>query len=320
MLFKVQNINEVDWDVLEKITPYSLFSETKTLKACMDVFENNYKFALLEEDGQVKAYLPLVIENQHVNLAGYFGDHDLFDFSPLNFIELKYLQELINKLINWTKENGMSLILREFPVEIVNLLKIQNLKISSDAIVPVCNIECNSQAQEGKPIYKKKHRKEMRRKLNRINAENINYKIELETTNKAEAKAKFLEFFSKSQNDEKQKFIESKAKEYFDKFLDFQEIKLSTMYFNEKLVSVLVYFENQDKWFRDKAGRKVLYLYNMASDPEYYDYSPGLIHVNSIIMDVIKAGYDEFNFLRGAERYKFEIGANACNWNIKLEL
>lgn len=318
MDFKIVSINEVDWDQFEKVTPYSIFSQPKVFKICIDTFEADYRFAILSENDEIKAYLPLVIQSGHIGMIGYYEDHDLFDFAPLNYTELSHLVELVAHLRDWARSQNLELVLRELPLEIVRANDSLEFIKENDAIVPVCNIDMNLQAQEGKPIFKKKHRKEMRRKINRVNSEGIKYNIEIVTDDKVSAQAKFIEFFSKSPNDEKQKFIESKASEYFSRLIELEEVRLSVMRFNSEIVSVLLYFENNPYWHKDKTHRKVLYLYNMASDPEYYDYSPGLIHVNSVIMDVIKLGYDEFNFLRGAERYKFEIGANACNWNVKL--
>ena len=90
--------------------------------------------------------------------------------------------------------------------------------------------------------------------------------------------------------------------------LKFQESEMD--YFEEKLVSIAIYFEKD----------KTRYLYNMASDTDYYDYSPGLLHIAEFVEKTVENGYDEFNFLRGEERYKFEIGANSCSWNCKINL
>src|SRR5690606_1659550 len=163
----------------------------------------------------------------------------------------------------------------------------------------------------GKPIHKKKHRKEMRRKFNKLKEDNIEIKFEKDVQKTKKLIEIYLEFFARSSNQEKQKFIQSKASQYFNEILDIEVIKFSTMEFNKEIISILIYFENNDNWVMNKDGRKVFYLYNMASNTDFYHYSPGLIHVNSMIMDVIENRYDEFNFLRGSERYKFEIGANA---------
>lgn len=316
MLLEIVKKEDFDWSSLAQLTPYSLFAEAKVIQACMDVFEHEYFFAVLKDEEQVLAALPLVKVDGVYMPSGYYGDQDMLDFVPLSFLNKETAVELLNQLLNWANENNEKLLLREIPNEIAS--NVINGNKHLDAIIPATNIDLNSQAKEGKPIYKKKHRKEMRRKFNRIESEKISIKIDYAVEKTDEIKAKFFEFFSRSSNDEKQKFIQTKAVEYFRKFVDFEQVKMSAMYFNESLVSILLYIENNPKWFVDKEDRRIVYLYNMTSDTEFYDYSPGLIHVNSMIMDVINKGYDEFNFLRGAERYKFEIGANACKWNIKI--
>jgi hypothetical protein len=312
MVLEIISKNEFDFVSISELTPYSPFSQIETIKACMEVFEYEYFFAVLKESDKIVAAMPLVKIDDSYMPAGYFGDQDVFDFNPISFKSIVNGIELIKELLKWAQDTNQKLLLREIPNELASAV---SAKKELDAIIPICNIDLNSHAQENKPIYKKKHRKEMRRKFNRLESEAIKLRIEYAVEKTAEVKSKFFEFFSKSSNDEKQKFIQTKAVEYFSKFLDLEEIKLSTLFFNDKLVSILVYFENDSKWAIDRSGRKVIYLYNMASDTQYYDYSPGLIHVNSMIMDVIQKRYAEFNFLRGAERYKFEIGANGCKWN-----
>lgn len=51
------------------------------------------------------------------------------------------------------------------------------------------------------------------------------------------------------------------------------------------------------------------YLYNSAYLPEAKRLSPGLILVYQLIVRAIEQGFQKFDFLRGHERYKFDLGA-----------
>ena len=53
------------------------------------------------------------------------------------------------------------------------------------------------------------------------------------------------------------------------------------------------------------------YLYNSAYEPEAGRVSPGLVLVSELVKSAIEAGIDRFDFLRGPERYKYQLGAEA---------
>lgn len=51
-----------------------------------------------------------------------------------------------------------------------------------------------------------------------------------------------------------------------------------------------------------------LLLYNSGFDPGYREVSPGLVLLARCIEDAIRHGYREYDFLRGRERYKYDLG------------
>lgn len=72
--------------------------------------------------------------------------------------------------------------------------------------------------------------------------------------------------------------------------------------------------------FLELAGRPVaatfglayddtFYLYNSAYEPDVARLSPGLVLVAHLVQEAIDAGMTKFDFLRGPERYKFQLGA-----------
>ncbi len=56
---------------------------------------------------------------------------------------------------------------------------------------------------------------------------------------------------------------------------------------------------------------KTVYLYNSAYEPDASRISPGLMLVSSLLEDCIARGLERFDFLRGPERYKYQLGAGA---------
>jgi CelD/BcsL family acetyltransferase involved in cellulose biosynthesis len=51
-----------------------------------------------------------------------------------------------------------------------------------------------------------------------------------------------------------------------------------------------------------------LLLYNSGFDPNYREVSPGLVLLARCIEDAIRHGFREYDFLRGKERYKYDLG------------
>jgi CelD/BcsL family acetyltransferase involved in cellulose biosynthesis len=58
-----------------------------------------------------------------------------------------------------------------------------------------------------------------------------------------------------------------------------------------------------------------IYLYNSAYEPEARRLSPGLILVSELIEDAIDRKVEVFDFMRGPERYKYQLGSEAVPLN-----
>ena len=54
-----------------------------------------------------------------------------------------------------------------------------------------------------------------------------------------------------------------------------------------------------------------IYLYNNAYNPEYAYLSVGLLSKLLCIKECIEKGKSRFDFLRGGERYKYQLGGQA---------
>jgi CelD/BcsL family acetyltransferase involved in cellulose biosynthesis len=59
----------------------------------------------------------------------------------------------------------------------------------------------------------------------------------------------------------------------------------------------------------------VFYLYNSAYEPDAARLSPGLMLVSELLKSCIERGFDRFDFLRGPERYKYQLGSQAVPLN-----
>lgn len=63
--------------------------------------------------------------------------------------------------------------------------------------------------------------------------------------------------------------------------------------------------------FKHVGAEKTFYLYNSAYDASMRSISPGLTMVVKLIERCIAEGYQRLDFLRGEERYKYDLGAVA---------
>jgi CelD/BcsL family acetyltransferase involved in cellulose biosynthesis len=59
----------------------------------------------------------------------------------------------------------------------------------------------------------------------------------------------------------------------------------------------------------------VFYLYNSAYEPDAARLSPGLMLVSELVRESIEKGLTRFDFLRGPERYKYQLGSQALPLN-----
>jgi CelD/BcsL family acetyltransferase involved in cellulose biosynthesis len=59
----------------------------------------------------------------------------------------------------------------------------------------------------------------------------------------------------------------------------------------------------------------VFYLYNSAYEPDAARLSPGLVLVSELVKESIERGLTRFDFLRGPERYKYQLGSQALPLN-----
>ncbi|HET7482033.1 MAG TPA: GNAT family N-acetyltransferase [Actinomycetota bacterium] len=61
--------------------------------------------------------------------------------------------------------------------------------------------------------------------------------------------------------------------------------------------------------------KNTFYLYNSAYEPDASRLSPGVVLVSNLVKESIESGLKTFDFLRGDERYKYQLGAGTVPLN-----
>ncbi|MGA2159550.1 MAG: GNAT family N-acetyltransferase [Dehalococcoidia bacterium] len=151
-------------------------------------------------------------------------------------------------------------------------------------------------------LLSSKQRHELLRKERRLNEEGqIDYRIVEEGT-KSEIDT-FLRFFRESRED-KNKFLTDDMEAFFRAIIDMaaadKMLQLGIMELNKVQVAVTLCFSYQND----------MYLYNSGYNPDYRLLSIGLLSKYFCVMKSIESGKRRFDFLKGAEKYKFHLGGN----------
>ena len=88
---------------------------------------------------------------------------------------------------------------------------------------------------------------------------------------------------------------------YFENLLKLDGWKIYYLKTNKGVVSTAFCFEN----------KKGCYLYNSSRDNKFNSINPGIVLNDLIIQRLIQKGKCFFDFLKGTERYKFDLGGQS---------
>ncbi len=156
----------------------------------------------------------------------------------------------------------------------------------------------------------RKKRHEIRRKMNRAREELGDLEIEawnrLDERSGVNPLSEFIRLHMSS-NREKLNFWRGKRREFFEGVAEEYSKKGWLQIFflldsaNKERVSGLMIFDFQGEYL----------LYNSGFDPLYKKSSPGLVLIAKAIEEAIVKRRKKFDFLRGEEKYKYDLGGQA---------
>jgi len=145
----------------------------------------------------------------------------------------------------------------------------------------------------------RRYRKELKRKFKRLNEVKYEY---IATDNLDE----FIRLHRLSDPSKKQFMTEPMAaffKAVFQTRFPDWENRLEFLIINGQAVAGIISFVSQTE----------VWLYNSGFDPRFNYYSPGLLLKAKGIQRAIEQGKKKYDFLRGSERYKYELWAKDLN-------
>jgi len=151
----------------------------------------------------------------------------------------------------------------------------------------------------------KKQRHEVKRKLRRLwEAGNVDYRCLLVSPQEvADLTDTFLKLFSLSRG-RKADYMTARREAFFRSLAEaMAEIKLlrfGILQVDALPAAMIMGFDYNES----------MYLYNSAYDPQYNSLSVGLLSKALCLKESIERGMKKWDFLKGAERYKYQLGGN----------
>ncbi|MFC1892647.1 GNAT family N-acetyltransferase [Chloroflexota bacterium] len=295
-------------DLLATCATNHVFLTPAWQKAWWQVFGCGRDLLLLSvrQDTRLMGIIPLTIQEKRVSFIGSSDVCDYMDFiahrgeeSAVFSQALDYLEAMDWDSIELHSLRPQSLALAYF----VPLAKARGypVKITQEDVSP--QLVLPSSWQEYLSQLKKKERHELRRKLRRLDrTPSARFYTIREKGEVAQGMTGFLALFKLSPG-EKASFMTEKMIGFFEtiarSLAEEDYLRLSFLEMNGSQVASTLWLDYDN----------TLYLYNSAYDPAYATLSVGLLLKVFCLREGIQEGKSRFDFLRGAESYKYDLGA-----------
>ena len=154
----------------------------------------------------------------------------------------------------------------------------------------------------------KKKRHELKRKKSKFMSQLG--KIDLQNSNDLIIFDKFIKQHKLSYG-EKGSFMNKEVELFFRNLLTIKGWKIYFIENQNELISSAFVYEN----------RKGCYLYNSTKNSKFDHINPGIVLIDLIIQRMIKEKKEFFDFLKGYDRYKLDLGGSATHlYDIKILL
>ena len=234
----------------------------------------------------------IVIENFKIekSIIKNIGTRNLVDYRP----NINITQDVIRK-------NNIKLI----QFDSLHFFQVKDLYQKVDPISLQCiksdvsvNLQLSGSYEEYLASLTKKRRHELKRKK-RIFSDSL----KIYSLQESNSKENFDAFISQHQQSsgEKGSFMTKENIVYFELLYQLPGWKLYYLQSDLGDLSYAFVFENKDG----------AYLYNSSKNPEFDHLNLGIVLIDLIVQKLIDEKKVFFDFLKGTERYKFDLGGNA---------
>lgn len=248
---------------------------------------------------------PLQIRDGCASLIGNSDVCDYLDFIVAAGMEEEFFKVLLDHLAQQsTKCLDLGLLRPDSTVlsNLINVAKCQGCTVKTNSEDIALELDLPATWDDYLGQLKGKQRHEVKRKLRRLDeAGDINLRVVADANEIPERLATFFELFKLS-SEEKAAFMTDQMMFFFRALTTaMAEAKILRLYIlelNAAPVAVSLCFDFND----------ILHLYNSGFDPRFRALSVGLLCKVLSIKDAIAQGRRKYDFLKGAEIYKYRLG------------
>lgn len=150
-----------------------------------------------------------------------------------------------------------------------------------------------------------KERRELKRKRRRLGREHPDAALRTATTETLDADLRTFVEMHRGAEGHKGHFMRPEIATFFERvarsFIEVDWLRLDFLEIDGRAVASTFSFQTDTTF----------YLYNSAYEPDAARLSPGLVLVSQLVERSIEEGLVQFDFLRGPERYKYQLGGQA---------
>jgi CelD/BcsL family acetyltransferase involved in cellulose biosynthesis len=291
-------------DLRHRLNWSSVFVLPRWLKVWWQVFGGGSELYLFDvkEDKSVIGIAPLMVKEGKASFIGSAEVCDYMDFAVAPGKERSFFTALLDKL----KHDSISELylesLRHDSTAItclVDLAKGRGYQVTVTQENVSLDLDLPSTWEAYLKTLSPKQRRETGRRFRRLEEEgDINYR----TVESAEPQA--LDIFFKLMRvsrEDKAAFLTAQMESFFraiaQTMAEAKMLRFAILEISAKPVAAVMCFDYNDK----------VYLYNSGYDPEYSILSVGLMSKLLSIKDSIERGRKYYDFLKGAEEYKYRL-------------
>ncbi len=287
------------WDCIFVLPPW-LEIWWKEFGAAGDLY-----LCAVREGGAVIGIAPLLLKDEAASLIGSDDVCDCLDFVVVPGME----DDFFNIILDDLSAKGLKVLnlgpLRPNSTVLTHLLDIargRGYEVSCEAEDVSLELDLPPTWDHYLGMLNQKQRHEVRRKLRRMREKGeVNYRIIDDSRDLPGAIDIFLELFRKGKA-EKAFFMNAKRESFFRSLATAMAqaklLRLGILELEALPIAVVMCFDYNN----------TIYLYNSSYDPRYGSLSVGVISKIFSIRESIERGRATFDFLKGAEDYKYRLG------------
>ena len=255
--------------------------------------------------GTIAGIAPLLLRGTEASFIGSTDLCDYLDFVIVPGEEVDFFNILLDDLqgrgikrLNLRPLRPNSTVL----TYLVGIARNRNYDVSHKVEDVSLELDLPPTWQEYLNTLTQKQRHEVNRKLRRFGeAGDVNYRVVKDSDSLLDSMDLFLRLFRESRED-KAIFLTNRIESFFQSLVKATArsglLRFGILELNASPVAVVMYFDYNNSVF----------LYNNGYDPKHSFLSVGLISKVLCLKDSVERGRSKFDFLKGAEEYKYRLG------------